>query len=447
MNLKTFNPIKKIKELGLAKFSTIWVGQAASILGSSMSGFALTIWLWDTTGKASPMIFMSLIRLLATILLVSFAGSIADRFNRKTVLIVSDSIGAFVTLLTLVLLLTGRLTVTFVYLVGFLNQIFNIFHHISYEAMIVQIVPSEQLGRSAGMSNFSNSFSGVLAPVLAAALIPLIGYAGVLVIDLSSFAFAFITIYLVEVPNLKMPEQKGKNIFKDIAEGFKFLYTNKILTWIVINVTLWSFFYQFGVPLTEPMLLARVNGNTLTYAYIRTIWSIAGIAGALILTFWGGPKKKRYYFSIFLILGYSIAMVFVGLGSNLFVLVIGGTVWYICAALSSIRNAFFATKVPANMQGRFLAVRMNLGSIVSIIPYLFTGILADKVFEPLMSNPSLASKFSWLVGSGKGSGMGLMMVLSGTLSALVIVSSLFFRQIREADTLLPDVSNNDESTH
>lgn len=444
MNLKNLNPFKKIKELGLAKFSTIWVGQALSILGSSMSGFALTIWLWDTTGKASPMVIMSFIRLLAMILLVPFAGSIADRFNRKTVLIVSDAIGAFVTLFTLVLLLTGKLTVSFVYLVGFLNQIFNIFHHISYEAMKVQIVPPEQLGRAAGMSSFSDSFSGVLAPIVAAALIPLVGYAGVLVIDLVSFAFAFITICLVEVPNLKMPGQKRKNILKDIVEGFKFLYTNKVLTWIVINGTLWSFFYQFGVILTEPMLLARVGGNTLIYGYIRTIFSIVGIAGALILTFWGGPKKKRFYFSIFLVLGYSIGMVIVGLASNFVVWAIGGTIWYICAALSSIRNAFYATKVPANMQGRFFAVRMNLNNIVTIVPYLLTGILADKIFEPMMSNPSLASKFSWLVGSGKGSGMGLMMVLSGILSALVIISSLFIRQIREADTLLADVNNNNE---
>lgn len=442
MNLKNLNPFKKIKELGLAKFSTIWVGQAASILGSNMSGFAMTIWLWDTTGKASPMVIMSLIRLLAMILLVPFAGSIADRLNRKTVLIVSDAIGAFVTFITLILLISGKLTVSFVYLVGFLNQVFNIFHSISYEAMKVQVVPPEQLGRAAGMSNLSDSFSGVLAPIVAAALIPLVGYAGVLLIDLVSFAFAFTTICLVEVPNLKMPEQKRKNIFKDIAEGFKFLFANKVLTWIVVNGTLWSFFYQFGVILTEPMLLARVDGNTLTYGYIRSIFSIAGISGALILTFWGGPKKKRFYFSIFLVLGYSIGMVIVGMSSSFAVWTIGGTVWYISAALSSIRNAFYATKVPANMQGRFLAVRMNLNNIVTIVPYLLTGILADKIFEPMMSNPSLSSKFSWLVGSGKGSGMGLMMVLSGTLSALVIASSFFFRQIREADTLLPDVNNN-----
>lgn len=412
-----------------------------------MSGFALTIWLWDTTGKATPMVLMSLLRLLAMILLVPFAGSIADRFNRKTVLIVSDAIGAFVTLLTLVLLLTGRLTVSFVYLVGFLNQVFNIFHNISYEAMKVQVVPPEQLGRAAGMSSFSDSFSGVLAPIVAAALIPLVGYAGVLLIDLVSFAFAFITICLVDVPNLKMPEQKRKNIFKDIAEGFKFLYANKVLKWIVLNGAFSSFLFQFGVLLLTPMLLARVGGDTLVYSYIRAVWSIAGIVGALLLTFWGGPKKRRFFVSIFFMLGYSIGMIIVGIGSNIIVWAIGGTVWYICAALSSIRNAFYATKVPANMQGRFFAVRMNLSNILSIVPYLLTGILADKIFEPLMSNPSLASKFSWLVGSGKGSGMGLMMVLSGILSALAIASSFFFRQIREADTMLADVNNNNESTN
>ncbi|NTU74330.1 MFS transporter, partial [Candidatus Roizmanbacteria bacterium] len=196
MKLDNISLFKKINKLDLRNFTTIWGGQALSIIGSDMSGFAMTLWLWDATGKATPMVFVSLLRLIAIITLVPFAGSIADRFNRKTVLIVSDAGGALVTAVTMVLLLIGEMSVTIVYVVGFLNQVFNVFHNIANEAIKVQVVPKEQLGRAAGMTSFSDSFSGVVAPVFAAALIPLIGYVGVFLIDLVSFTFAFITIFM-----------------------------------------------------------------------------------------------------------------------------------------------------------------------------------------------------------------------------------------------------------
>jgi DHA3 family macrolide efflux protein-like MFS transporter len=187
-----------------------------------------------------------------------------------------------------------------------------------------------------------------------------------------------------------------------------------------------------------PMLLARIGGQTVVYGFVRAVWSIAGIVGALILSFWGGPKKKRFFISIFFTMGFAIGMIIVGMGTNAVIWSIGGFIWYLSGSLASIRNAFYATKVPVHMQGRFYAARLNANHLLSPIPYIFGGVIADKVFEPLMSNPAIASKLSWLVGTGKGSGMGLMMVISGVLTLLVMASAFLIKPIREADTLLPD---------
>lgn len=441
MNLKKLNPIRKIKELGLTKFATIWIGQTISIIGSSMSGYALMFWVWNETGTATSMVLMTCVRAIPSIILMPFAGSIVDRLNRKTVIMFSDAGAAVVTTFLMIVLLAGKMSLAFVYVAGFFEAVFNTFHWLAKDSLIVQIVPNSQLGRVSGMRTFVGSLSGVIAPLLAGGLVAVIGYAGVFAIDLATFSFAFLTIAIVKIPTLPKDETRPNNVFKDAMIGFKYFLGNQTLLWIVIINIFSGVVFQFGALIINPMILAKTNGSTITIGIADAWMSVAGLIGSLILMAWGGPKRRFLVSNVFYI-GLSFGLLIFGIGNSIFIWCLGGFVWMLCGSLSGISNAFFSSKIPAAMQGRVFGAMGMASELLAPLSFGFAGVLADNFFEPLMANPGFASKVSWLVGTGKGSGMGLMIIISGVVSMLLVLPVFFIKPLRDADILLPDVNND-----
>lgn len=440
MNLKNLNPLIKIRELGLSKFMMIWFGQSISIIGSSMSHYALSFWVWNETGTATSMVMMQFMRAIPAIVLMPFAGSIVDRFNRKTVVMIADACAAAMTSVIMVMLLTKSMTLAFVYVAAFFEAVFNTFHWLANDAMKVQIVPTSQLGRISGLRMFSGSLSGIIAPLLAAGLVATIGYAGVFAIDLATFGAAIIGISFVKVPTLPKDESRSDNIFKDALFGFRFFMANKTLLWITIINIFAGVTFQFGALVVTPMILARSSGNTMAVGIADAWMGVAGLIGSVILMFWGGPKK-RFLASLFFYVGFSVGLVVIGMGRNIVSWSVGGFIWLMFGSLSAISDAFFSSKIPATMQGRVFGAMILGSELLAPLSFGFAGVLADKVFEPMMANPGIASKFSWLVGTGKGSGMGLLIVLAGVLSLLFTSTAFLVRHVRDADTLLPDANN------
>ena len=167
MNLQNLNSVRIIKELGLGRFTTIWLGQFVSIIGSGMTAFAMVLWAWGDQGNATSLVLMSFFYFLPMLVLMPFAGSIVDRFNKKTVMIIGDTGAAVVTLFLLVMTFWGKLEIWMAYLAVFVQASFNTFHMLAYDSMIATIVPGDQLGRVSGMRSFSRSLGGIIAPVLA----------------------------------------------------------------------------------------------------------------------------------------------------------------------------------------------------------------------------------------------------------------------------------------
>jgi hypothetical protein len=406
-----------------------------------MSHYALSFWVWEKTGTATSMVLMSFLRAIPAIVLMPIAGSIVDRFNRKTVVMLADTGAAVMTSLIMVLLLTKNMSIAFVYVAAFFEAIFNTFHWLANDSMKIQIVPASQLGRISGLRMFSGSFSGIIAPLLAAGLVATIGYAGVFAIDLVTFAAAIISISFVKVPTLPKDESRPNNVFVDALIGFRYFMANKTLLWMTIINIFAGVTFQFGALIVTPMILARTSGNTMAVGIADAWMGVAGLIGSLILMFWGGPKK-RYLASLYFYLGLSVGLMMIGIGRNIVAWSIGGFVWLIFGSLTMISDAFFSSKIPAAMQGRVFGAMILGSELLAPLSFGFAGILADKVFEPMMANPEIASRFAWLVGTGKGSGMGLMIVIAG-LSSLIFTSLAFVNShVRNADTLLPDVNND-----
>ncbi len=171
-------------------FVLVWLGQVVSLLGSAMTWFALTLWAYELTERATALALLSLFAFGPAILLSPVAGALVDRWNRKAVLILSDLAAGLATLLVLLLHSSGSLQLWHLYVIGLLAGSFQAFEYPAYAAAITMMVPKEQYARASGMLETAWAASSVLAPMLAGILLGRIGLTGIMLIDVVTFVFA-----------------------------------------------------------------------------------------------------------------------------------------------------------------------------------------------------------------------------------------------------------------
>jgi hypothetical protein len=191
------------------------------------------------------------------------------------------------------------------------------------------------------------------------------------------------------------------------------------------------------------MLLARTGGDEAIVGSVQAMLGIGGVIGAVLLTAWGGPRRKIHGVLIGLALTGLLGDALMGLGQSL-------PVWLAAAfflevfipTLFGSYQAIWQAKVAPELQGRVFAARRILSTAADPIAMILTGVLSDRVFEPaLMPGGGLTPLFGGLVGVGAGAGMGLLLVLAGIGSGLAGLMGYLFRSVREVETQLPDHSS------
>jgi len=185
---------------GMRTFIIIWLGQLTSMIGSGLIGFALAVWIYDQTGQATPFALTALFSTLPRILFSPIAGAISDRWNRKKIMLISDSLSGLLTLATALLLLTGQMQVWMIYLISFFGAVFASFQQPAYSASIVMLVPKDQLTRANSMLQMGQAIETILTPLLAGALFTMIGMGGIIIIDAVTYLIALIILIIVHIP-------------------------------------------------------------------------------------------------------------------------------------------------------------------------------------------------------------------------------------------------------
>jgi len=428
---------------GMIGFSFVWVGQIVSVLASSMSGFALSIWMYQITGSATAMSAMQVSFILPFMLVTPFAGAMVDRYDRKLMMMVSDLTAVIATVAILVLQATGQLQFWHLYITNVLYGVGNAFQWPAYSAAISTMVPKEQYGRANGMISLIESGPAVFAPILAGALLPFLGLTGILGIDVATFFLAIGTLLFVHIPQ---PEEtaEGKtgkgSILKEAGFGFKYLFERRILRIYLTIILLLNLAAGFSNAVIAPMILARTGNDSIIFGSVQTAMAIGGVVGGLIMSAWGGFKRKTTTmlvgWSIFTVLGFFIF----GTSSQPAVWIV--TMFFgqmIFPISNGAAQAMWQAKVALDVQGRVFAARRFIAWITTPIMPLVAGSLADFVTEPFMQKQgAFAQVLSRVMGTGPGSGMSLQFILSGILFAVIILAAFFTPSFRNMETLLPD---------
>ena len=443
MSQPTDKPINK-RTSGMVGFTLVWAGQIVSVLASNMTGFALTIWMFQQTRSATAMGIMSVCFLAPFLLISPFAGAMVDRYNRKLMMMVSDLVAVTATAAILILQATGHLQYWHLYVTVAIQGLGASFQWPAYLAAISLMVPKEQYGRANGMMSLVDSGPGVFSPILAGALLPFLGLTGILVIDVVTFFLAIGTLLVVTVPQPEATSEgeAGKgNLWHEAIYGFKYIFARRPLLALLSTILLLNLVQGIsGGALFAPMILSRTGDNSIALGSVESAWAVGGVVGGLLMSAWGGPKRRIRG----MLFGW---MVFTLFGQILFGLGRSVAVWIPVAAIAAMSfpvsqgcsNAIWQAKVAPDVQGRVFSARRFIAWFVDPIAPIMAGTLADYVTEPAMQSQTwLSNTFGWLVGTGPGSGMSLQFIVSGVLWIVIIAAASFIPVVRNVEDLLPD---------
>ncbi len=418
-------------------------GQAVSILASGMTGFALAIWVFQKTSSATSLGIMTSAFTLPYLLIIPLAGVMVDRYNRKLMMMISDLAAGLGSLAILVLLAGNNLQVWHFYIINIIIGLGNAFQWPAYSAAITTMVPKEQYGRANGMVSFVQAGPQAVAPLLAGALMPLIGLKGILLIDIATFLLAIGALLLVEVPPPVRTEEGSLgsgNILHEAAYGFKYIFKRPSLLGFVIMLFFANVFLGFPNAVTVPLILSRTGNSSIVLGAVQTAGTIAWTAGSLIMSVWGGPKRRLngvlLGWIVYCLAGNVIFGLGRGLGNWIPSILVAGIGSSIGVATS---QALLQAKVAPDVQGRVFSARRLLTWFPDAFTPILGGLLADRVMEPAMKSGGwLSILFGWMSGTDAGAGMSVIMVVSGFLTILTLLGGFIFPGIRNMETILPD---------
>ncbi|NSW52065.1 MAG: MFS transporter [Anaerolineae bacterium] len=424
-------------------FTLVWLGQIVSVLASNMTGFALTIWMYQQTRSTTAMALMQVCFILPFLLLSPIAGAMVDRYNRKLMMMVSDLTAVLSTAGILVLYATGNLEFWHMYIASVINGLGNTFQWPAYSAAISTMVSKDQYSRANGMMSLVESGPAVLSPMLAGMLLPVIGLTGILTLDVATFFIAILALLLVVVPQPEktLEGQQGRgNLWKESAFGFQYIFKRPSLLGLQMVFFFGNLFSGLAFTAFAPMILDRTADNTTIFATVQTFGAIGGITGGILMSVWAGFKKR--------VNGVLAGWLFSGL---IFTLVgFGQTVWIwapvmvvesiLAAMINTSNQAIWQAKVAPDAQGRVFSARRLIAWFTQPIAPLIGGVLADYVLEPAMQTTSgpLFTIFSPLVGTGPGSGKAILFIFSGLAIAVIGMVAFSIHPIRSVESILPD---------
>lgn len=428
---------------GFKIFLIVWVGQLFSVVGSGLTSFALGVWVLRDTGSVTLFSLILLFSSLPAILFSPFAGVIVDRYNRRTVMIVSDSIAGLGTLTMFFLYLTGMMEIWHLYIILSISSVASSMQFPAYQAAIATLVKKESLGRASGLVQVAESISIIVAPLLAGFLLSAIDLQGIVLVDFATFLVAMLTLLFVKFPNVREEgeEKTKKSVWKEAAFGWRYIVERPGLKWLLVFFAVTNFLLGFFNILLQPYILSFSNETVL--GMVLSCFGIGLLAGGILMGIWGGPKQKIKGLLGFGVLS-GIALTFGGFRSDAILVAFSiALIGLFIPITNGCSQAVWQSKVALEVQGRVFALRRMIAMSLSPIAYVLAGPLIDYVFEPAMQeNGILAGTLGILFGVGEGRGMGLLNSIVGIGWALMAVIIYMNPRVRNLETELPDYDAN-----
>lgn len=428
----------KRRESHIRDFALLFTGQTVSQLGTNMTSFALIIWVYTKHGQVMASSLLAICSAIPYLIVSLFGGAIVDNANKKKIMLICDSIAAICSFVILSCFMSGILELWILCMVNVVNGFMSAFQNPASQVAISLLVDPKDYARVGGVQSAASSIVGILTPILAAGLLSIGDLGLIIVIDLGTFLFAFITLLLfVRIPDIVKEDQNAafNEIAGSIKEAASYLKTNQGILVLLLMYSVLEFMGAISFDsMYSPLILARTGNDEMAVGTIAAFMAAGCLAASIMLTIMKQSKRKlsMMYVGSFMCL---VGIALFGMGRNIEQWCV--VVFFGCFGspiYSTYQTVILREKVPTSMQGRMFSLQGMITGMLAPVGYLSGALLADYICEPFMQkNDKVQQLLSVFVGQGKGSGIGLIFVAAGLTGILFLVVLSQNRKIKELD--------------
>ncbi|HEY9422710.1 MAG TPA: MFS transporter, partial [Thermoanaerobaculia bacterium] len=411
--------------------------------GTSLGSFGLGVWIFEKTGSATQFAMIAFVAGVTMLLMTPVGGALADRWDRRKLLILSDTVSGVTTL--------GVATLLFSYLL----QTWMVYPFVAVMVSCVAIqgpallssvpllVPRDQLVRASGMTQTSRALAQIIGPLAAGVLVGKVGAEGVILIDCVSFFLALASVIAIRIPSPpRTAEAHRKSVLGDFAFGFTYLRRLPGLFALLSLYAMTNFCMGMVQVLLTPLILSFATPVEL--GSVSSTGAGGALLGGLALAVWGGPRRRVP--AIMLLLAAQAMILFLGgvQPSIPLIALASFAFMFTLPFVNGFNQAILQSKVAPEVQGRVFAVAGMIAAASLPLASLIAGPLADKVLGPMLSpGGALADTVGRVIGVGEGRGVGFLFILLGALVLVFVGLASLNPRLRRLESELPDALSAD----
>ena len=351
-----------------SSYRKVWFARLISILGTGLTSFGVSVWVYTVTGKATPMVLILLFSILPAIFLAPFSGYLCDKYNRKAIIICADSIAALISVFIYICVSYYEFNYFVLCVFTFLDSCANFFDNNAYQASITTLVSPDEVKTANGMSQIIDSLDGII------------------IIDLISYLVSLVILVTIDSSKFSMDNenQKKRNTKREILLGFKFIFSQGSLRVLLIYFTILNFTFNLATSLIEPFGLTL--GNTFDLGIIKACGGFGILCGSLVVTF---SKKIHFTYKTIVIGGLvaGIALQLMGFTHITCIVAIGRFSFsFVTPILNTVAGTLWMQETPRILQGRVFASRSMIARCFVPLSYVVVGPLVDIVLPKLLQS-------------------------------------------------------------
>lgn len=394
------------------KFLIFWLAGLIATIGSGMTSFGIGVYIFERTDSAFIKSMISLVAFLPTIVAGPFAGALADRFDRRKLMVLGDGLSSLGVLL---ILYAVQFAESNIYLIGagvFLSALFSSMIEPATKATVSDLLSEEDYTKASGLMQLAESARFLIAPVLSAFVMARGGLRAVLIIDLLTILTTIAAVLVIAKGLVPKESTKKQAYLQSLREGFDAINQNAGIRVLVLFLILLTFMVGTIQELSTPLILSFTDARTLSMMI-----TIAALGMVFSSVFLGAREMKGHKIKTFGIAAFLAGLGMVGFGAlvNVPVITMSGFLFFATLPfMNSIADYFVRVNIPNILQGRVFGILGTITQLGYLLAYALSGCLSDFAFRPLLSEGgALANTVGRIIGVGSGRGIGLLIIIEG----------------------------------
>lgn len=406
------------KSGNFGKFMLLWGGELISSIGGGLTSFGLGVYVFDQTGSAASMALITLLGFLPVFIFSVPAGVLADRYDRRVLMMIGDGFSAFGILYILICMMQGECAIWQIGVGVFISSTFQALLSPAYSATISDLLTKDEYSKASGLISIAGNSRYLISPMIAGFLLSFSDVKLLMIIDICTFFLTLASTFVVKKGIIAKKTEVTESFFESLRSGWKAVHDNKgVFVLILVSSAITLFMGMFQI-LAEPMVLAFSDAKTL--GIMETVIASAMMISSIYL----GVKGIKKHFVLTLSVTLAIAGVFIfgfGLWENIFLIAPFGFGFFLMLPFpNNCLEYLIRTNIPDELQGRAWGIIGFLSQIGYLLAYAVSGLLSDFLGETL--------------GIGVGRGSALVIQVAGVLMIIISLVMLKLKSVRKLET-------------